>query len=292
MIDGTYHLFVTEMRYGCHLDAWQHDSSVVHATSSTPAGPYAKQEVVLLPEAHNPATVQLPDGRLAIFHIGAGDNSSFANCTGLGVASPPRPARSSSSNSGGVVHVAPGPAGPWTPLPLGLGCNNPAPMVHPNKTLYLICNGGGFTLYRSESIDAARWTAVTRLPPSPRGAGIFEDPFLYLDGRGHFHVLAHAWNHSDNNAISGHYYSMDGLSWGVQTQQPFGNTAQLTDGSVLHMKTRERPKLLFNTAGQPSHLFSGVNTNAYCQPPVPASRCKVEPGYDWDYTFVQPIATK
>lgn len=56
LINGTFHLFVTEMRYGCHLANWGTDSSVVHATSTTPEGPYTKvggQQLRLLDQSDN-----------------------------------------------------------------------------------------------------------------------------------------------------------------------------------------------------------------------------------------------
>jgi hypothetical protein len=161
-------------------------------------------------------------------------------------------------------------------------------MVHPNGTVFLVCNGGGFTLHRSDDVFAGVWEDVLTLPRSPAGMGTWEDPFLYVDHRGSWHVLAHSWNHTDDFDISGHYFSPDGLSWTASTTQPFGHTAELTDGSVLEMRTRERPKLLFDSSGRPTHLFNGINTNSYC--PSPASSCKTTRGYDWDYTFVQPLA--
>lgn len=163
--------------------------------------------IALLPEAHNPATVVLPDGRLAMFHIGAGDNSSFTNCTNDAFSSPtqvrdwqgksvgcmctpamPTPHSLSSlpltpqslgadqGNGGQVVHVSSdGPAGPWKAVPLQMGCNNPAPMVHPNGSIFMVCHGGGrgFEMYRTEQLGS-EWTHVTTLPPSPPGMGHFE----------------------------------------------------------------------------------------------------------------------
>lgn len=186
------------------------------------------------------------------------------------------------------MHVADNLTGPWTPVALGIGCNNPAPMLHPNGTWYLLCNGGGFHLYRAQQI-AGPWVPVITLPPNPPNTGTWEDPYLFLDARGNWHVLAHSWDHGNDDAISGHYYSVDGLTWHTTGEQPYGNTAALDDGTVLHMRTRERPKIYFDADGvTPLYLFNGINTNAYC--PSPASGCKTRAGYDWDYTFVQPIA--
>ncbi len=278
LVDGEYHLFVAEMKGNQGLDVWQHNSMVTHATSKTPQGPFTKRSVTLLPEAHNPIVIRLKDGRLALFHIGSGNASTNAK-----------------QGKGGhsVTHLAPGPDGPWTAVESNISCNNPAPMQHPNGTIFLVCKNAGSHMFRSDSGDVAGpWTKVMDLPKSPPGMGTYEDPFLYLDKRGNWHIIFHSWNHTNDDNIAGHYYSTDGLNWITSTVQPYGNTAMLTDGTQLHFTTRERPKILFNDQGEPAFLYNGVNTNQYCTDKVsPASHCKVQKGYDWCYTFVQPIQT-
>jgi hypothetical protein len=66
------------------------------------------------------------------------------------------------------------------------------------------------------------------------------------------------------------------------------------------MSTRERPKLLFNAAGDPTHLFNGVCPMPNCAPQA-AIQCKVQgvtkPGTPgtfgavgyWDHTLVVPL---
>ena len=39
---------------------------------------------------------------------------------------------------------------------------------------------------------------------------------------------------------------------------PYGNVVDLKGGSQQLLTTRERPKMLFNSAGEPTHLFNGV----------------------------------
>lgn len=256
-------------------------------TTPDPFPPSPSAQLVTVPEKYASTA---NNSIYALFHIGPGDNSSRrAPCEGLnGTRLPHTAPHGSPANLDNYVHVANNISGPWTAVPLGLGCNNPAPMLHPNGTWFLICNGGGFVLHRASSVGGP-WTTVTKLPPNPPHTGTWEDPFLYLDAAGHWHVLAHSWDHANDAAISGHYYSADGDSWHTTGEQPYGNTAQLDDGSVLHMRTRERPKVFFAADGvTPLHLFNGINTNKYC--PSPASACKTTTGYDWDYTFVQPIA--
>jgi hypothetical protein len=238
----------------------------------------------------------LPNGSLVMFHIGAGDNSSYAKCSSVEGSAADEHAAIRPRGTGGlatidgassVYHIADHPQGPWVPVPLTIGCNNPAPLILANGTVYLVCKSDGFFLYRADALGG-QFEKMFELPPFVPGSGHWEDPFLYLDQRDNWHIIAHSWNHTDDFDISGHYFSPDGLNWTASTTQPFGHTAELTDGSVLEMRTRERPKLLFDSSGRPTHLFNGINTNAYC--PSPVVECKTKKGYDWDYTFVQPLA--
>jgi hypothetical protein len=67
----------------------------------------------------------------------------------------------------------------------------------------------------------------------------FRDPFLFVDRRGRFHVLAHIWSHQafPLNPISGHGYSEDGYNWSFSEIQPYSNTVQRVDGSWQHFAT-------------------------------------------------------
>jgi hypothetical protein len=129
-------------------------------------------------------------------------------------------------SAGSSIHVAQSLNGPWIPLEpntLG-GCNNPAPWVHSNGTIFIVCGG---EMKRSESISGP-WQTVSTFthaggPPGqfsckikfgarfgvenaeftktrsgqPQGSyinltlfgmktGSYEDPFLYTDRKGHF----------------------------------------------------------------------------------------------------------
>lgn len=83
----------------------------------------------------------------------------------------------SDADAGSTIHVSKSLAGPWEPLSpntLG-GCNNPAPWVHMNGTIFIVCGG---SLKRSESISGP-WTHVTSFSHTGGPKGSYEDPFLY-----------------------------------------------------------------------------------------------------------------
>lgn len=50
-------------------------------------------------------------------------------------------------------------------------------------------------------------------------------------------------------AVSGHYFSPDGMTWAASPNAPYGNHVDFTDGSSMVVSTRERPKLVFDSAG-------------------------------------------
>jgi hypothetical protein len=97
--------------------------------------------------------------------------------------------------------------------------------------------------------------------------------------------------------VSGHYFSADGHRWHASTVAPFGNTVELLAGAKEEQdqeqqqqqqqqlfSTLERPKLLLDQDGNPTHLSNGACTEASCG--GPCANCK----YDcMDFTNVSPL---
>ena len=121
-----------------------------------------------------------------------------------------------------------------------------------------------WTLRRSLSgLATGPWSAPVRVPV-PRvspGPGAWEDPFLWVDRRGHFHVLAHIWAHTlwPDNPISGHGFSVDGHAWHFAAAEPYGNAVLRGDGSVQHFATLERPKLVWGDPADPHRPTALLN---------------------------------
>ena len=75
---------------------------------------------------------------------GTGVGSASVNCTNkapYGHAALPKE-HWPSQTVHASVHTSPGVDGPWKASPSDLNCNNPAPAVHPNGTVYVVCHGG------------------------------------------------------------------------------------------------------------------------------------------------------
>jgi len=270
-----------------------------HAVSTTVEGPYKFQDTAVPVWCHNPQVVVLPDGSYAMFHIGNGNGGSPANCTteldaaAEGYMAPELPA---AGTPGSTIHVSKSLNGPWEALTTNTlpGCNNPAPFVHTNGTIFIICNG--FSLYRAPGINGP-WTQVTQISISGQPAGNVEDPFLWIDpSSGVFKAFWHVYNtHQDrsecvNSTVSAYAYSEDGFKWVASPIQPYSTQVVLTSGETITVSTRERPKVLFGAGGVMTHLVNGVCSATACPngPPTGCVDCKYA---NWDYTLVAPLAT-
>ena len=104
--------------------------------------------------------------------------------------------------------------------------------------------------------------------------GSWEDPFLWQDRNGHWHALSHTYTHQPDgparqNSISGHLFarSLEG-PWHVSATEPYNNTVHYADGSSQVFSTMERPKLMFNRDGDPTHITNGVS------PVYPCDSCR------------------
>lgn len=295
--DGSHHLFVAEMEGHCNLTTWTFNSACVHATSTTgPMGPYTRTSTAVPIFCHNPQVLSLPDGTLAMFHIGPGTSSQpQENCSTAAAAAGgddfPALSAPPSQHGGSSLHLASSVAGPWvpstTPPP---SCNNPAPMLHPNGTLFLVCDSN--TLYSAPGIGGP-WALVTTWS-TPNGGpwGAYEDAFLWLDARGAWHMLFHVWTNQVesqcvNATVSAHAFSSDGLQWFVGEHQPYNTSVAFTDGHVEISPTRERPKLVFAGDGvTPLFLVNGAVTGGSSCFPHWCSRCKL---LLKSYTLILPL---
>ena len=62
-------------------------------------------------------------------------------------------------------------------------------------------------------------------PPTVRPHKFWEDPDLWVDHRGHWHILAHCYvpHYSEaNDYVAGHLFSADGLEWTESPVSPTG----------------------------------------------------------------------
>ena len=308
--DGSWHGYFTEISgAGCGLAQWKAQSTVVHAVASGPEGPYSRRGVVLSHEAHNPHVLRVPptagnNSSWYIFHIGSADAASNASaCPG-----PVPPSGRVVTKH--AVHVSrTGPAGPFAPLAIDgafEGCNNPAPLLHPNGTTFLGCTWSLRRAPRPEGPWSKAWSIAPKNAHGRTWLGrSWEDPYIWVDARGHWHLLAHTYTDDVFPKLSyaGHGFSVDGHAWHFGKEEPYGGGIARADGTVKHYATLERPKLLFADPAhplRPTHLLNGAspvwdasnNASSPCGACRTAGQCvgcKVSPGMDWTYTVVRPL---
>ena len=96
-----------------------------------------------------------------------------------------------------------------------------------------------------------------------------EDPGIFRDARGNFHILTHYFG---RDGPGGHAFSRDGIWW-TFAGQAYDFTQAFTDGTHARSARRERPQMLV-LDGKPSYLYTGI-----------------QPEQGLSHISVQPVAT-
>ena len=202
-----YHLFAASFANGCGLYGWIRNGIVIHATASTPAGPYTFHDVALPVFQHNPHAVKHPDGTYLLFGIGQANNASW-ECPchdGRPIMPDGKPATDADAApiDHAQLHISRSPYGPWENV---MGPNgrdylfetnnaNPAPWIFKNGSLIVVtCQFDVWYAdhYRSEykkigrlpfiAMNAARNDSVARqLTHNFTCQLTIEDPYIMYD---------------------------------------------------------------------------------------------------------------
>ena len=138
-------------------------------------GPYTKRGEAVSRWCHNPSAIRDKDGEFLLFHIGPGNETSTAAGRGF-------------------MHHSPSPYGPWMAAPTAIKCNNPAPAFHPNGTLFVVCNHLDLTYTATSKGWKGEWAPLSRLKPNFTDKDRnWEDPFLWFDRYGNWHIMYHVY---------------------------------------------------------------------------------------------------
>mmetsp|Transcript_35300 Transcript_35300/g.59832 ORF Transcript_35300/g.59832 Transcript_35300/m.59832 type:complete len:503 (+) Transcript_35300:16-1524(+) len=316
--DGLYHMWAAEMTEHCGIGAWAQNSRIIRATSKTPGGAYERDQVVFDVFSHEPEVVQGPNGEYVMFYTAQiRSEHGDCNCCQEGVSkcdgsTGPNDCPSKHTlrdNDPSYMAYALKPEGPWSSpqqlWPEYEGADtNFAPVILPNGTIVAI--------WRTwESVRGSRcylaigenWNDTStyqqfevELFPDLGAAGT-EDPFLYIDAKGRFHAVFHHMYGTDTLdhwwllAEGGHAFSEDGINWtytGVAWGDPLdrkrGNVVTYKDGSTFRFTRRERPHLILDEHGNPTHLITAAQ---YGTGKIPT---EVGDNGDASYTMIQEIA--
>lgn len=304
---GNFHLYASAFSESCGLNAWATNSEVIHAVGTSPTGPFAFRDVALPVYHHNAQPIVAPDGTFLIFAIGMDPQGGAVNCSESQPHRGDERRRLEGSGHGPETvecWSSPSVDGPWTPVlnPNGgyngrnlVNSTNPSPFFDPsgNGSLWVAGHDAhsNIVVFSAPSWRGPYDPVSTTLFASAVDDYVGEDPFLWYDATrpnaegtlGAWRVLYHMYNASDtqHQVRVGGYAESAGPAifspWSVQSNAvpAYTTNATFAGGEVVTLSRRERPKLFFSAAGQPSVLYTGV-----C-PQTSGSNC---------YTLAIPIA--
>ena len=279
--DGRYHMFAA--RWPKELpffDGYKVYSEIVRAASDDPAGPYVFQEVVLPARGaafwdgqmtHNPSIHKHGDNYL-LFYIGATYTEPKPTAAELHARTTSKPKEAYATIHIGLA-TAPAVTGQWTrrqcpilePRPGKWDSSivtNPAPCV--------LGDGRILLLYRSNTPDGLRLGAAMAAGPDEPFLRIHDDPVLNFEGDNHVEDPFVWWagDHFEllakdlNGGIAGevhagiHATSPDGIHWQLaDPPKAYSRAIAWDDGTTTVQGCVERPQLLIDAAGMPTHIF-------------------------------------
>jgi hypothetical protein len=281
-----FHMFVSRMAGHCGLNSWQENSEIVHATATDAEGPYSYHSTVMSYFAHGPS-VRAYGGGYLMMHLGCGrsfmpyrdqcrngttpahaepthDDAVLCNQFNVSIMT----AKSlygpwSSTDGGEQVYLSSGstPAAKSWFVPSGRQFSNPAPFVKRDGSIMCAyradARSGGEHVSVAVAATAAGPYTDERLHPAVASHS-GEDPYLYQDERGHYHMLMH----NMGGGCGSHAFSRDGVDWTRSGDEPYTFDVAFSDGSATKMHRRERPQLLLSPTGQPRFFSSGVEDEA------------------------------
>ena len=278
--DGLFHMFFSEILGHCPMAQWGTNSACFHATSASALGPFGNKSQVIGAWCHNALVRQAQDAHGALYmlwHIGDGQEagrvvqcgSGGSGGGGGGSGGPPALPLRSRAGYQNFFSYSRSVWGPWTPfgqnvLPGGApgawdeGVVNMAPFPLPNGTVLLGYRGTNPQHVEKLGVAmAANWSgpyrSLSRAGPIVNASG--EDPCLWVDARGHLHVLFHSFA-----TMGGHAFArqLEG-PWTLSDTAPYNSTISWSNGSTVVYAERERPELLLDPAtGAPAVLYTAV----------------------------------
>lgn len=266
---GLYHGFFSLMCRHATLDEWTTKSASVRATAASPIGPFAFADMVIQPWSHNTVPVRNPtDGTYLIYHIGDGrvDPSQWAPCyeaEGVPAKMPETvlgPAEAQPGQREAFIQFSRSITGPYVAFNNNTGiyvnwtgswtssiAGNPAPFIFPNGTVLLYftatpCPPGSGALVPNciAVARAERWDGVYEMmaAPHPITYPESEDPSVFQDPRGNFHLLTNVNTYHRRCPAGvpcgGHAWSRDGIHFSNLTIGAFGPVIRFANGSVWY----------------------------------------------------------
>ena len=269
-----FHFFYSRFVNGCGLLCWVNASECVRAVGPSPAGPFTDAAVVFGVFCHNPTIRRAPDGTYVLFHIGKDDPSRAPSCSSAEQTCPSNHPPLLPDDGREMITYASAlhPAGPWTPRGsaalVGRGVGWMGWVSNPS--VHFFANGSALLAFRSKVMPGGDnasqpvGTEVIGLASARHWAGPYsllvdspivvdhEDPHIWADARGNFHLLSHgAQNHW--------FTTPDALgTWTLADGPAFDFGFVWANGTNATAVRRERPQLIFDAGMTPLVFTSGA----------------------------------
>lgn len=297
-----YHMWVSEIANHCDIQFWARNSKTVHATSTTPEGPYTFESVAFPVMSHEVDVKRGPNGEWVAFitagltpdgQLGLSEYGDACTCDPITQEPIDDTCETGASSEATVMLIADSPYGPWSEPIVLLEPRTLLDGIDANFSATINEDGSLVGLWRTYPLGSqAHWvTATDYLDPDSyvfqeQETPLFdapydgftveglEDMFVWRDdARGIYHALFHDMVVPDGedffDALS-HAYSLDGVEW-VYTGVAADTTVRFTDGTTVY-SARARPHLIIRD-GQITHLISAEQNT--------------DDGYD--FTLIEPI---
>jgi hypothetical protein len=323
-VSQQWHGWAAEMVNDCGINPWEANSQIVHIVGDQPTGPFRREEVFAPPFAHEPSVARGPKGFWVVLYSAfnaissrvsvdqKGYNAaSFAQavCTNCSQGRSLSPVGSTGCplqrgkpeylkhTFVQMMAIGKGPYGPWRhqeihPLTTAWDWNTALTINADGSAVALI--RGGMVWHAENYADNRTWhpVGVPDNTQSPQWSYSVEDPFIWRDGNGIFHALAHAFDpfygihafvhpeHVPKNFSDG----VTAMNWTV-SGAAYGNTVEFIDGTSFAFVRRERPHLVWGPGQEgvmPVALTNGVQYGAYAN----------AVGDDGVFSLSQPIVQK
>lgn len=264
---GKYHMFASRWRKNLKFpEGAMIGSEIVHAVSDTPEGPFEYKNTVINSRhrgwwdsqmADSPQVVKIRD-TYVLFYGGAGLNDYKTRRIGY--------AFTKNIN------------GKWERqnkcIDLGSeSCGSPSVSVGRDGGILLaFCRGNhGIAIARADQYNGEYKILNENIMPDI----MLESSYLFKSGS-HYELIVR----DIGGALTGHegfgaiLESVDGIDWRVKKHcLAYDHTLMYNDLTIIKAERRERPQLLLNNSGKPTHLYTGVfykgEAMNVCQPVNP-----------------------
>lgn len=287
-----YHAFIAEFDNHCGLDYWSPYSRIIRAESRSGLdGPYTFKQQVVEHFAHNPTVVYSPADQLYLmYYIGCLQPNVNETCTspqftcgpgnyvngesGISVQKSKDlrnwefvdqvvKGKDDTSWNADVTNPSPWPScsgqqknqGGW---PWGFGWGKPRCK---DNDILLAYRGCPYNCSGAEQISLASAPSFSGPYTHLNNGGGSEDPFIWQDKRGNYHILVHSLEpevgFGGGPKVGRHAFSRSiGGPWKFDNETlAFSTKVEFDDGTEIDYYRRERPQLYFSDDGRMTPLF-------------------------------------